>query len=134
MTSTTERPAWQAGIAVGHAFVWCLFAVPFSGVLWLGFTILQVNVGESLDLTYLIYPAHGLVWPLFQRRFFSPENLPALVMFATVVPWMVIGWLVGFMWGWRVTVKTALNKRGFLIFSFLSVLGLLFAASMAFWF
>jgi hypothetical protein len=134
MMSTTERPAWQIGVAFDHAFVWCLLAVPFSGILWLGLMMLQAIVGEMLDLKYLAYPAHALVWPLFKRGLFSPENLPAMVMFATVLPWMVVGWFVGFIWGWRLTVKTALNERGFRIFSLLAVLGLLFVASMAFWF
>jgi hypothetical protein len=134
MTSTAERSAWRVGVAFDHAFVWCLLAVPFSAALWIVLMMLQALIGESLDITTLAYPAHGLVWPLFKRGFFSPENLPALVMYATVLPWMVVGWFVGFLWGWRLTQRSVLNARGFRIFSLLAVLGLLFVGSMAFWF
>jgi hypothetical protein len=130
-----ENLKWSVGLALDHAFVWSLFAVPFSGLLWLGLMCLVGWLSEWVDVPpYVLYPAYRLVELLFKRDIISAENLPAAVMFGTVLPWMLVGWLFGFLRGWRLTARTVWNDRGVRIFSFMMVIGLLFISSMILWF
>jgi hypothetical protein len=130
-----ENLVWRLGRSFDHAFVWCLFAVPFSGVLWLGLLCVGGWLSAWCDVSpYVLYPAYRLVEVLAKRDIISSENIAAAVMFGTVLPWMTVGWLFGLLHGWRYSARSVWNERGLRIFSFMAVLVLLFAASLVFWF
>lgn len=59
----TNRPdeqiklEWRIGLSFDHAFIWCFLVWPVSLILWPLLIWVQLLLGETVDITPLIYPA-----------------------------------------------------------------------------
>ena len=131
-----HQPKWSLSVAVDHGFVWALLAAPAS---LLGFLLVVCVCALTPDFGSEIGPVllFNLAWAsetLVEKSILHPENLPGALMVGHVVPWMLIGYLFGFFRGWRITSRTALNGRGFRIFSLLADIALVLTALLVFWF